>query len=109
MLRHYEVEGLDLPRPLRSWNEGEFGIEGLTEAERKQVKEDDILMFRFLTWYIVSEEVRKAQEEEKPVDLLLEQPAIPHLEEVVSWWKTPQWRRLERIYGLGPPSPSRRR
>ena len=74
-LRHHQVEGLDMPRPLRAWNGGEHGIKGLSQFEKNQVLMDDILLMRFLLLYIVSEEIRKTRDECDPVTLFIEQPA----------------------------------
>ncbi|CAL1145464.1 unnamed protein product [Cladocopium goreaui] len=87
--------------PLRSWNGGEFGIEGLSNFEKEQVTLDDTLLMRFLVLYIVSETVRRAAGLETPTTLILEQPASPeHKPEVVSLWRTPQWKSLAEIYEL---------
>ncbi|CAL1136815.1 unnamed protein product [Cladocopium goreaui] len=101
VLRHLEVPGEAMPRPLRSWNGGEFGIEGLSNFEKEQVTLDDTLLMRFLVLYIVSETVRRAAGLETPTTLILEQPASPeHKPEVVSLWRTPQWKSLAEIYEL---------
>eukprot|EP00435_Cladocopium_sp_Y103_P065438 s603_g27.t1 len=103
VLRHMEVEGMDdMPRPLRQWNGGEFGKEGLTPKEREAVVEDDTLLFRFLLLYIVAEEVRKAMGKTQKVAFGMEQPASPeNKKEVVSWWRTKQWATLKDLYELG--------
>ena len=101
MLRHLPVQGLQMPRPLRAWEGGEHGLQDLSQAERDQVFLDDVLMFRFLLLYVISEEVRQANKLEEPVSLLLEQPAdLAHMPEVVTIWRTPAWKELVRIYGL---------
>eukprot|EP00435_Cladocopium_sp_Y103_P007943 s2934_g2.t1 len=48
MLRHIEIPGVDMPRPLRALNGQEFGLEDLSAAEKDLVLQDDILMLRFL-------------------------------------------------------------
>lgn len=101
VLRHLEVSGESMPRPVRSWGGGEFGKEGLSNFERVQVSMDDTLLMRFLLLYIVSETVRRASGLDTPTTLLLEQPAPPdHKPEVVSFWRTPQWKSLAEIYQL---------
>ena len=84
-----------MPRPLRAWEGGEHGLQDLSQAERDQVFLDDVLMFRFLLLYVISEEVRQANKLEEPVSLLLEQPAdLAHMPEVVTIWRTPAWKEL---------------
>eukprot|EP00435_Cladocopium_sp_Y103_P029126 s549_g7.t1 len=101
VLRHMEVPGEEMPRPLRSWSNGEWGIEGLSDFERSQLETDDLLMMRFLVLYIVSETVRRVDGHDVPTTLLLEQPSAPEDKpEVVSWWRTPQWKHLARVYDL---------
>ena len=101
-LRQMEVLGEVMPRPLRGWTGAEWGLEGLSSFEKSQVEGDDILMMRFLVLFAVSETVRRANGLEQPTTLILEQPAPPEDKpEVVSWWRTPQWKKPEEIYGLG--------
>ena len=111
VLRHLPVS-MDHhgPRPLRSWGEGEFGRGDLNPQEQKKVTEDDVMMWRAFFLFIVARHVREAENgraEEKEnkkgeVKLLVEQPAHPeHHPEVVSLWKTSQWRKLEEMYDLG--------
>ena len=75
MLRHFPVEGLNMPRPLRAWNGEEHGKHDLSPSEREQVIQDDVLLLRFVLLFIISEEVRKSKQEEEQVTLFLEQPA----------------------------------
>ena len=101
MLRHIEIPGIDMPRPLRALNGQEFGREDLTEAEKNLVFQDDVLMLRFLLLYVISEEVRKATNLESSVSLLLEQPAnLASHPEVVTIWRTPIWTKLMKLYDL---------
>ncbi|CAL1166872.1 unnamed protein product [Cladocopium goreaui] len=44
VLRHYPKE--NAPRPVRAWGGEEFGLKDLSEQERLQVFEDDVLMWR---------------------------------------------------------------
>ena len=101
VLRHLEVPGETMPRPLRSWSGGEWGVDGLSTYEASQLFTDDLLMMRFLLLYIVSETVRRAEGSEDPTTLVLEQPAAPEdRPEVVSWWRTPEWEKLAKLYHL---------
>eukprot|EP00438_Fugacium_kawagutii_P033584 Skav205234 [mRNA] locus=scaffold1794:149103:155795:- [translate_table: standard] len=87
------------PRPLRSWEDGqEWGRKDLTPSEAEKVKQDDILMLRFLLIYIIAEELRKAEGRSKKVHFLLEQPGIPKNKEVVSWWQTDVWKKMKKTY-----------
>ena len=59
VLRHYPRPGY--PRPVRSWaSSQEFGLDDLTESERLMVQEDDILLWRQVFLYVVSDLVLKA-------------------------------------------------
>lgn len=101
VLRHMEVDGVDgLPRPVRSWNQEEFGMGRNTPKEQEQVEEDDILMFRAWMIWIVAEEMRKLNGVEESTAFGLKQPAIPHNEEVVTIWKTEQWKGFAEAYGF---------
>ena len=76
-LRHLEVSDEVMPRPLRSWNGGEFGIEVLSSLEKEQLTLDDTLLMRLLA--------RRAAGLETPTTLVLEEPASPEQKpEVVS-------------------------
>ena len=103
VLRHYplDVPGGG-PKPLRSWSEP-WGMEGIPEAEKEKVWQDDLMMWRGLFLYIVAEEMRKAMsdDEDWKVRLGVEQPAVPeHKPEVVSFWGTKEWLAMRRIYGF---------
>ena len=104
VLRHIPVsQEFHGPRPLRRWDGEEFGIEDLSEEERKKVEDDDVMMWRSLFIYILATHVRRAEKEEgkEKVRLLLEQPASPENHpEVVSIWRTREWKRLEELYDL---------
>ena len=104
VLRHYPMSHEEHgPRPLRRWGGEEFGRADLNEAEKKKVLEDDILLWRGLFLYIVSVHVRRSLEEKKKEAMLaVEQPATPeYVPETVSLWKTEEWLRMEKAYGLG--------
>ena len=101
LLRHIPKPGA--PRPVRDWNGGMWGSERNTEEEDKKVFEDDILMWRFWTLALVAMHVRKTQEENGrgEVKVMVEQPAEPvTYPEVVSFWRTEEWKLLRKIYGL---------
>lgn len=101
VLRHLEVEGESMPRPVRSWEGGEHGCQGLNLHEQQQVFEDDVVMYRYMMLYVISEEVRKSKGSDKPVGMMMEQPAAPKSHpEVVSIWRTMEWRLLAEIYKL---------
>ena len=100
-LRHRPIPGNpDAPRPVRDWQGGEWGSTHITEEEKKKVREDDVLMWRALMVLLVAIHVRRAHGEKgKEVKFLIEQPAEPEdLPEVVSWWRTQEWKDLKRIY-----------
>ena len=62
---------------------------------------DDLLLLRFLFLYVISEMVRSAKGEDKKVEFLVEQPADPtNYPEVVTLWRTDQWKRLKKSHGL---------
>ena len=101
MLRHFPIEGESMPRPLRSWGDGEHGINGLSQFEKEQVYIDDVLLLRFLLLYVISEEVRKANQEPQPTTIMVEQPAdLAQMPEVVTLWRTQIWKRLANLYQL---------
>ena len=98
-LRHVEVPSL--PAPARAWGGGEWGKEDLNSTEAIKCYEDDVMMLRSMMLYIIAEEMRKAGGESRPTSFLLEHPGEPKdLPEVVSWWRTPQWKALKEAYGL---------
>ncbi len=103
VLRHYRVSSEEHgPRPLRRWGGEEFGLVDLNDEEKKKVMEDDILLWRGLFLYVISVHVRRSLEEKKrDVILAVEQPATPeYVPETVSLWKTDEWLRMEKAYGL---------
>ena len=103
VLRHFQVPGMKLPRPVRAWEEDQtFGLKDLTQHEKDQVETDDVLMWRFLMLFAISDLVRGAEgSDEEPIPLLLEQPAEPiDKEEVVSFWRTKEWKDFEKLYKL---------
>ncbi len=66
------------------------------------VLEDDTLMMRMIVLFLVSSYVRKAEDLMSDPWFLLEQPADPVAknEEVVSWWRTPQWKSLAKEFSF---------
>ena len=103
ILRHRPVPGCpNAPRPVRSWNGEEFGKQDLSPGEKAMVLEDDTLMMRMIVLFLVSSYVRKAEDLMSDPWFLLEQPADPVAknEEVVSWWRTPQWKLLAKEFSF---------
>lgn len=63
------------PRPVRDWGGEEWGRKDLTEAEKKKVEEDDIMMWRAIMVMLVATHVRRAQQPEmEDPRFLVEQP-----------------------------------
>ena len=100
VLRHYPLPQGG-PRPVRSWSEP-WGKADLTNEEKRITREDDVLMWRSLMVYILSVEINKMFQTGVEVKLGLEQPADPshYMPDVVSFWKTKEWRALRGLYGL---------
>ena len=78
---------------------------GLEKAEEEKVRQDDVMMWRGIFLYLVSEEVRKAvkhKEDRRKMKIGIEQPANPneYMPEVVSFWGTEEWRWLKEMYNL---------
>ncbi|CAL1136331.1 unnamed protein product [Cladocopium goreaui] len=86
VLRHYPKE--NAPRPVRAWGGEEFGLKDLSEQERLQVFEDDVLMWRFIFLWMVATYIREAKQVQRPIGFLLEQPATPkeYMPQCVSFW-----------------------
>ena len=102
VLRHYPLDWPDAPKPVRSWNGFEHGNPDLTDKEKQIVVEDDILLYRMLSLFVVSSYVRAAKGIEGPVGFALEQPASPknYMPECVSFWDTEQWKMLKEEFSL---------
>jgi hypothetical protein len=67
VLRNYKVPGQpDCPRPIRSWEGGEYGINGFTEAEKTMIQEDDLLLWRMIFLAMVSNYIKEARKKSKP-------------------------------------------
>ena len=45
----------------RSWEGGEWGIQGGSDTEKKKCWEDDVMMFRSWMLFLVAQECRKAE------------------------------------------------
>ena len=103
ILRHRPLPGCpNAPRPVRAWNGEEFGKRDLSPEEKAMVLEDDTLMMRMIVLFLVSSYVKRAENLAGDPWFLLEQPADPVAknEEVVSWWRTPQWKSLVKEFGF---------
>ena len=94
VLRHYPKE--NAPRPIRGWDGAEHGLSDLTPAEKAQLEEDDILMWRAVFLWMVGTYLRQARQVQKPIGVLLEQPASPkhYMPSCVSFWDTTEWKKL---------------
>ena len=72
--------------------------------EQQKCRDDDTMMLRLITLFLVAEETRKAGgavNSQEKTGLLIEHPAPPEERpEVVSWWRTEQWKRLKNTYDL---------
>ena len=102
VLRHFPIPGNpEAPRPVRHWGGGEWGSDHITPEEMRKVDEDDVLMWRAIMLAVVATHVRRAQRPgASDVRFLIEQPAPPEdYPEVVTWWKTEEWKELKKIYG----------
>ena len=104
-LRHVPRDGF--PGPVRAWHweKGQqWGALHASPEERQKCFEDDLMMLRLIMIYLVAEETRKAGGavgRQDRTGILIEHPSIPEdMPEVVSWWRTDQWRRLQEAYGL---------
>ena len=98
ILRHVPIpEWPQAPRPVRCWGGGEFGRCDLSQSEKTMVLEDDTMMMRMVVLFLVSSYVKKAKGATHQPWFLLEQPADPYHknEEVVSWWRTSQWKAIK--------------
>ena len=102
VLRHRPIPSdPEAPRPVRRWGGEEYGIREMTPEERKIVEEDDVLLWRMVFLYMVSEYNRRARMIPKKVHFAIEQPATPkhYAPEVVSFWDTWEWLELKKEFG----------
>eukprot|EP00434_Breviolum_minutum_P029251 symbB.v1.2.025873.t1/scaffold2543.1/size76562/5 len=104
ILRHFPIAGqTDYPRPVRSWKDGQqYGLHDLTDEERLKVQNDDIMMWRMITLFIVASYVRRAAGISKKVGFAMEQPASSkdQVPECVSIWDQPDWKRIKEEFDL---------
>ena len=79
-----------------------MGPAGDGQGEKAIVREDDVLMFRFILIYLLADITAKARENEGGgVKFFMEQPAEPKGEpRCASWWRTPEWKTLEKLHNL---------
>ena len=102
VLRHYPIpDQPNCPRPLREWGGGEFGKEGLTEAEIAILHEDDLLLWRMVFLTMVSNYIKEARGDSTQIAFAMEQPASPkdYMPETVSFWDTKEWASLKKEFG----------
>lgn len=79
------------PRPVRSWDGGEYGPHDLSE-ELQLVREDDVLLWRMIYLAIVADLMLKAQGTNRRLAFGPEQPAaMDYMPETVSLWQTREW------------------
>lgn len=92
------------PPPSRCWDGGEFGMDSLTEGEKRKVEEDDEMLWKMILIYLVAKFSRRIDAPDagdQHVYFLLEQPGPPYYKrEVVSFWWTDQWQHLRLQEGL---------
>ena len=75
-------------------------MEDLSAKERQTVRDDDLLLWRLVFLGIVGDYVAKAKDPTSSCGFGLEQPATPEYNpDVVSFWKTEEWRVLQRTMG----------
>ena len=100
VLRRYPRE--NAPRPVSAWEGEEHGLADLNPAEKAQVEEDDILMWRFIFLWMIATYLRQARQVQRPVGFLLEQPASPkhYMPQCVSFWDTTEWLKLMEEFGF---------
>ena len=100
ILRHIPIPGdASAPRPIRRWGGEEYGIKDITEAEKKMLQADDILMWRVIFLYVVASSMAKARRLPE-VLFTMEQPASPRAynSDVVSWWDTKEWKKVKEAF-----------
>ena len=101
VLRHYPLPA-GRPRPIRSWNGGEYGVEGLDADEKQMIEEDDLMLWRMIYLYMISNYLKKADGKVMDTRFLLEQPASPkeYMPEVVSFWDTREWAQIKEEFNF---------
>ena len=100
VLRRYPRE--NAPQPVTAWEGEEHGLADLNPAEKAQVEEDDILMWRFIFLWMIATYLQEARQVQRPVGFLLEQPASPkhYMPQCVSFWDTTEWLKLMEEFGF---------
>ena len=105
VLRHYPLPA-GRPRPVRGVTpEDWFGLPGLDEEEKKQVWEDDVLLYRMIMIFCVAEAARREKSRKGStrarVTFLLERPEAPdYMPECGSWWRTDNYRNFRDQHGF---------
>ena len=104
VLRHYPIPDQEnYPRPVRAWErDQQYGLEELSEEERRKVQEDDVLLWRMIFLYMVATYFREAQGVQRKVGFVLEHPASPrdYMPECVSIWDQDDWKTVMREFKL---------
>ena len=64
--------------------------------------EDDVMLWRMIYLYMISNYIKKAREKPTDTVLLIEQPASPkeYMPEVVSFWDTKEWAAIKEEFNL---------
>ena len=82
-----------------------YGLPDLAVADAEKVQNDSILFFRYLSLYMVAEEVRAP--EDPPTEFLLEQPRDPaeyrkdqDQRQYMSMFRTEEWRRFQDLFNF---------
>ena len=102
-LRHFPIPGNpEAPRPIRRCGGEEFGIFNAIEQEKKKLFEDNLLFWKMILLFAVSEYVRVAMERRGKIWFALEQPASPppYNKEVVSIWDALEWKAVAKKFDL---------
>ena len=104
VLRHYPIpDQEEYPKPVRSWKKNQhYGLEELSDEERKKVQEDDILLWRLIFLYMVATYFRDAQGVQQKVGFAMEHPASPrdYMPECVSIWDQEDWKKIKDEFEL---------
>ena len=90
------------PRPVRAWGGEEYGLEDVTDQEREQVREDDVLLWRQVFLHMVAVYSRRARGLDDQLAFILEQPSTPkkYKPEVVSFWDQWEWKEIKEEFKL---------
>ena len=102
-LRYQQDDG---PGVVRS-NNFPYGLPDISQADRELVISDSVLFFRFLTMFVVAEEVRKPSE--PMTAFVCEQPQDPatyrsaedvEQHQYYAMWRTEEWKAFAELYGM---------